>query len=68
MGEGPPLCRIVNSQNDLVPDTSANQIAGAVKAVRANGGTPLELSLIAVCDGIAMNRAVCAIPGSRGDR
>ncbi|NLK00577.1 MAG: dihydroxy-acid dehydratase [Clostridia bacterium] len=52
-----PFIGIVNSQNDIVPGhLHLDQIAGAVKAgVRMAGGTPVEFSTIAVCDGIAMN-------------
>ncbi len=51
-----PLIGIVNSQTDIVPghvhlDTIA---AAAKKGVLMAGGTPVEFSTIAVCDGIAM--------------
>ncbi|HHV63808.1 MAG TPA: dihydroxy-acid dehydratase [Peptococcaceae bacterium] len=51
-----PLVGIVNSYTELVPGhMHLRQLAEAVKAgVRENGGTPLEFSTIAVCDGIAM--------------
>lgn len=51
-----PLIGIVNSFNELVPGhMHLRQIADAAKSgVRENGGTPLEFSTIAVCDGIAM--------------
>lgn len=52
-----PLVGVVNSQNEVVPGhIHLDQIAEAVKAgIRANGGTPIEFPVIAVCDGIAMN-------------
>ncbi|KUO66283.1 MAG: dihydroxy-acid dehydratase [Gracilibacter sp. BRH_c7a] len=51
-----PLIGIVNSFNEIVPGhMHLRQIAEAVKSgVRENGGTPMEFSTIAVCDGIAM--------------
>ncbi|MGI6449406.1 MAG: dihydroxy-acid dehydratase [Desulfitobacteriia bacterium] len=51
-----PLVGIVNSFTELVPGhMHLRQLTEAVKAgVRENGGTPLEFSTIAVCDGIAM--------------
>lgn len=51
-----PIVGIVNSFNEFVPGhMHLRQIAEAVKiGVRENGGTPLEFSTIAVCDGIAM--------------
>ncbi len=54
-----PLIGVVNSANEIVPGhTHLNVIADAVKAgIRMGGGTPLEFSTIAVCDGIAMNHA-----------
>lgn len=52
-----PLVGIVNSANEIVPGhLHLNQVAEAVKAgVRSGGGTPIEFTTIAVCDGIAMN-------------
>ena len=52
-----PLVGIVNSANEIVPGhLHLNQVAEAAKAgVRLGGGTPLEFTTIAVCDGIAMN-------------
>ena len=52
-----PLIGIVNSANEIVPGhIYLDRIAEAAKAgVRIKGGTPLEFSTIAVCDGIAMN-------------
>ncbi len=52
-----PLIGIVNSANEIVPGhTQLKLIAEAVKAgVRMNGGTPIEFSTIAICDGISMN-------------
>lgn len=54
-----PLVGIVNSSNEIVPGhVNLDKIAEAVKAgVRMNGGTPVEFSTIAICDGIAMNHA-----------
>ncbi len=51
-----PLIGIANSFNEVVPGhMNLNQIARAVKdGVLMAGGTPLEFSTIAVCDGIAM--------------
>lgn len=51
-----PHVGIVNSFNELVPGhMHLRQISEAVKTgVRENGGTPLEFSTIALCDGIAM--------------
>ncbi|MGM0651645.1 MAG: dihydroxy-acid dehydratase [Bacillota bacterium] len=54
-----PLVGIVNSFNEIVPGhINLDKIAEAVKTgVRMNGGTPVEFSTIAICDGIAMNHA-----------
>lgn len=54
-----PLIGIVNSQNEIVPGhIHLDIIVDAVKAgVRMNGGTPIEFSTIAVCDGIAMGHS-----------
>lgn len=54
-----PLVGVVNSANEIVPGhIHLNSIATAVKAgIRMAGGTPIEFSTIAVCDGIAMNHA-----------
>jgi dihydroxy-acid dehydratase len=54
-----PLVGVVNSFNEVVPGhLHLNAIAAAVKAgVRLAGGTPLEFSTIAICDGLAMNHA-----------
>ncbi len=51
-----PLIGIVNSQNDIVPGhVHLDTIADAAKTgVLMAGGTPVEFSTIAVCDGIAM--------------
>ena len=51
-----PFVGVVNSFTELVPGhMHLRQIAEAAKAgIRANGGTPLEFSTIAVCDGLAM--------------
>jgi dihydroxy-acid dehydratase len=52
----------VNSHNDLVPGhVHLDRVGQAAKAgVRMAGGTPLEFSTIAICDGIAMGH-----PGMR---
>lgn len=52
-----PLIGIASSANEIVPGhVHLPVIAEAVKAgVRMGGGTPLEFSTIAICDGIAMN-------------
>lgn len=52
-----PLIAIVNSYNEIVPGhINLDKIADAVKAgVRMAGGTPIEFSVIGICDGIAMN-------------
>jgi dihydroxy-acid dehydratase len=54
-----PLIAVVNSANDIIPGhIMLDKIADAVKAgVYMAGGTPLEVSTIGVCDGIAMNHA-----------
>lgn len=51
-----PLVAVINSANDVIPGhVGMDRIAEAVKAgVRIAGGTPLEISTIGVCDGIAM--------------
>lgn len=51
-----PLIGIVNSANGIIPGhVHVNRIVDAVKAgVRSAGGTPIEFSVIGVCDGIAM--------------
>jgi len=52
-----PFIGVVNSANELIPGhIHLNQVVSAVKAgVRIAGGTPMEFSVIGVCDGIAMN-------------
>lgn len=51
-----PIIAVANSANEIVPGhIHLNRIAEAVKAgIRMAGGTPIEFSTIAVCDGIAM--------------
>ncbi|MFA5467438.1 MAG: dihydroxy-acid dehydratase [Sphaerochaetaceae bacterium] len=51
-----PLIGIVNSANSVIPGhVHLERIVEAVKAgVRSGGGTPLEFSVIGVCDGLAM--------------
>jgi len=50
-----PLVGIVNTQNETMPGhIHLDDIAKAVReGVLASGGTPIEFSIIAVCDGIA---------------
>ncbi len=52
-----PLIAVVNSANEVIPGhLMLDKIADAVKAgIYMAGGTPLEMSTIGVCDGIAMN-------------
>lgn len=52
-----PLIGVANSANEIIPGhIHLAKIAEAVKAgIRLAGGTPIELSTIGVCDGIAMN-------------
>lgn len=52
-----PIIGIVSSANELIPGhIHLGRISQAVKeGVRIAGGTPMEFSTIAVCDGIAMN-------------
>lgn len=54
-----PLVAVINSANDIIPGhVMLDTIADAVKAgVRIAGGTPLEISTIGVCDGVAMGHA-----------
>lgn len=51
-----PFVAVINSANEIIPGhTMLDQIAQGVKAgVLMAGGTPLEISTIGVCDGIAM--------------
>jgi dihydroxy-acid dehydratase len=59
-----PLVGVVNSKNDLVPGhIHLDRISEAVEAgIRIAGGTPLEFSVIAICDGIAMGHAGMRYP------
>jgi dihydroxy-acid dehydratase len=52
-----PLVAVINSHNEIIPGhLLLDKIADAVKAgIYMAGGTPLEISTIGVCDGIAMN-------------
>jgi dihydroxy-acid dehydratase len=52
-----PLVGVVNSYSEIIPGhTHLNAIADAVKVgVLMNGGTPVQVGAIGVCDGIAMN-------------
>jgi len=54
-----PLVGVVNSANEIVPGHQhLSRISQAVKdGIRMSGGTPMEFSTIAVCDGLAMNHA-----------
>jgi len=54
-----PIIAIANSFNELIPGhIHLNKIASAVKdGVRMAGGTPLEFSTIAICDGIVMGHS-----------
>ena len=54
-----PFVGIVNSANEIIPGhIHLNTIAQAAKdGVRMAGGTPMEFSVIGICDGIAMNHA-----------
>lgn len=51
-----PMIGVVNSYNEMVPGhIHLDKIARAVKdGILAAGGTPVECSVVAVCDGIAM--------------
>ncbi len=51
-----PFVAVINSANDIIPGhVGMDRIAEAVKTgVRIAGGTPLEISTIGVCDGVAM--------------
>ncbi|NTU88745.1 MAG: dihydroxy-acid dehydratase, partial [Actinobacteria bacterium] len=52
-----PLIAVICSQNEIVPGhIHLQQVADAVKAgIRMAGGTPVQMTTIAICDGIAMN-------------
>ncbi|NTW28662.1 MAG: dihydroxy-acid dehydratase [Coriobacteriia bacterium] len=54
-----PLVAVINSANEIIPGhLMLDKIGAAVKAgVIMAGGTPIEISTIGVCDGIAMNHA-----------
>ncbi len=54
-----PFVGIVNSANEIIPGhIHLRQLAQAAKdGVRMAGGTPMEFSVIGICDGIAMNHA-----------
>lgn len=54
-----PFVGVVNSANEIIPGhIHLNRIAQGVKdGVRIAGGTPMEFSVIGICDGIAMNHA-----------
>ncbi len=56
---GRPFVGVVNSANEIIPGhIHLRSVADAVKAgVRVAGGTPMEFSVIGICDGIAMNHA-----------
>jgi len=52
-----PFVAVINSANEIIPGhTMLDQIAQGVKTgVLMAGGTPLEISTIGVCDGLAMS-------------
>ncbi len=52
-----PIVAVINSANEIIPGhLMLDKISEAVKTgIRIAGGTPLEISTIGVCDGIAMN-------------
>lgn len=52
-----PLVAVISSQNEIIPGhIHLQSIADAVKAgIRMTGGTPVQMTTIGVCDGIAMN-------------
>jgi len=54
-----PFVAVINSANEIIPGhLMLDRVAAAVKTgVLIGGGTPLEISTIGVCDGIAMNHA-----------
>jgi dihydroxy-acid dehydratase len=54
-----PLVAVINSANEIIPGhLMLDKIGEAVKTgVLMAGGTPMEISTIGVCDGIAMNHA-----------
>jgi len=54
-----PLVAVVNSANEIIPGhLMLDKVGEAVKyGILMAGGTPLEVSTIGVCDGIAMNHA-----------
>src|SRR5512136_423917 len=56
---GQPFIGVVNSFSEIVPGhMHLRNVADAAKAgVRVAGGTPMEFSVIGICDGIAMNHA-----------
>lgn len=51
-----PLIGVVTAKSEIVPGhINLDKIADAVKSgIRMNGGTPIEIPAIGVCDGIAM--------------
>ncbi len=51
-----PMIGVVSAANTVIPGhVHLNRIVDAVKAgIRSAGGTPIEFSVIGVCDGIAM--------------
>jgi len=54
---GRPFVGVVNSYSEVIPGhQNLDKVAQAVKdGVRMAGGTPIEVGVIGVCDGIAMN-------------
>jgi len=59
-----PIIGVASSQNEIVPGhRHLDEVAEAAKAgVRSAGGTPVEFSTIAICDGIAMGHAGMRYP------
>ena len=54
-----PLVAVVSSANEIIPGhIHLDKVVDAVKAgVRMGGGTPVEFSVIGICDGIAMGHS-----------
>ncbi len=54
-----PLVAVVNSANEIIPGhIHLDKVVEAAKTgVRMGGGTPVEFSVIGICDGIAMGHA-----------
>ncbi len=54
-----PLIGVINSYNEVIPGhQNLDKVAQAVKdGIRMAGGTPFEVNVPGICDGIAMNHA-----------